>query len=73
MANTRLRRKYGFRCYTIELHKDEVTTLIQMGLLRSEDRENTDAVVSALSVFFERTLNQSGSQALVIGGGEFDH
>ena len=63
MANTRLRRKYGFCCYTIELHKDEVTALIQMGLLRSEERENKDAVVAALSVFFDRTLNPASSVA----------
>jgi hypothetical protein len=58
MADTRLRRKYGFRCLTIEIHKDEIAALISAGYLDPAERGDRHAVAGALAEFHEFFFEQ---------------
>ena len=58
MADTRLRRKYGFRCLTIEIHKDEIAALISAGYLDPAERGDKHAVAGALAEFHELFFEQ---------------
>jgi len=40
----------------VELHETEVDGLIRRGLLKTEARDNANAVSQALYAFFDRTL-----------------
>jgi hypothetical protein len=58
MARCRARRRKGLRCYSVQLHDDEVEILTQLGLLSPDERTNCYAVVEALHRFFDQTLGQ---------------
>ena len=53
----RERRRLGLRCLVIELHATEIDTLIRMGLLKRETRNDRNAIIRALYAFFDCTLN----------------
>jgi hypothetical protein len=52
----RERRQKGLRCLTIEFRETEIDTLVRMGLLKIEMRNDANAVVEALYAHFDRTL-----------------
>jgi hypothetical protein len=56
MRRHRQRRRNGLHCLTIELRATEIETLIRMGLLRSETRNDRFAIIEALYDFFDHTL-----------------
>jgi len=45
------------RCLTIELRETEIDALARMGLLRPEMRNDANAVIEALYMHFDRTLD----------------
>lgn len=53
----RERRSKGLRCLMIELRETEIDELIRKGLLRSETRNDPNAVRGALYDFLDRTLD----------------
>jgi hypothetical protein len=59
MRRCRARRRAGFRCYVIELHRSEIDTLVRRGLLPADEREDEGAVVDALGQHIEQTLGPS--------------
>jgi hypothetical protein len=52
----RERRRKGLRCVTIEMRESEIETLVRMGLLRAEMRDDASAVTEALYAHLDRTL-----------------
>jgi hypothetical protein len=56
MRRCRARRRAGYRCFTVELHRTEIDTLVHRGLLRADERDDKGAVVDALSDYIEQTL-----------------
>ena len=57
MRRYRERRRDGLRCLTIELRETEINALIRKELLKSEMRNDPNAIVDALYVFLDRTLD----------------
>jgi hypothetical protein len=58
MRRCRARRRAGFRCFTVELHRSEIDTLTRRGLLRADERDDDGAVVDALTQYIEKTLGR---------------
>jgi hypothetical protein len=58
MRRCRARRRAGFRCLTIELHDNEIDALVHRGLLRVDDREIPDAIVTALYDYLEGSIGR---------------
>ena len=58
MRRCRARRRAGFRCFTVELHDGEIEALVRRGLLRVDDREDPDAVVTALYEHLEHSIGR---------------
>jgi hypothetical protein len=56
MRRSRERRRGGLRCLRVELRETEVSALIRGGFLKSEARNEPNAIVHALYSFFERHL-----------------
>jgi hypothetical protein len=56
MRRCRARRQAGFRCFTVELHRSEIDTLIRCGLLQADEHDDDGAVVDALTQHIEQTL-----------------
>jgi hypothetical protein len=56
MRRCRARRRAGYRCFMVELHRTEIDTLVHRGLLRADERDDEGAVVDALSQYIEQTL-----------------
>jgi hypothetical protein len=56
MRRHRERRRDGLRCLIVELRETEVDALIRTGLLNSETRNDTSAVIDALYEFLDSTL-----------------
>jgi hypothetical protein len=56
MRRCRARRRAGYRCFMIELHRTEIDTLVRSGLLRADERDHEGAVIDALSQYIEQTL-----------------
>jgi len=52
----RYRRKQGLLCITTELRDTEIDTLIRMGLLRNDMRNDLKAIKKALHEFLDDTL-----------------
>ena len=52
----RERRRQGWRCFMIALHATEMDALVAMGLLKSETRDDPQAISEALSAHLDRTL-----------------
>ena len=59
MRRCRARRRAGFRCFTVEIHRTEIDALVCRGLLRVDDREDDGAVGDALSQHIEQTLGSA--------------
>ena len=57
MRRHRERRRDGLRCLTIELRETEIDALARMGLLSAEMRNDANAVIEALYMHFDRTLD----------------
>ena len=57
MRAHRQRRRDGLRCLTIELRDSEIDALIRKQLLKSERRNDLSAIIDALYVFLDRTLD----------------
>ena len=55
MRASRRRRREGLRCVTLDLRKDEVDRLIQLGHLRQADREDRNQVLLALYCFLDQS------------------
>jgi hypothetical protein len=53
----RERHRNGMRCVTIELRETEIDALIRHGLLKSETRNDLDAVRNAIYAHLESTLD----------------
>jgi hypothetical protein len=56
MRRCRARRRAGFRCFMVELHRTEIGTLVRRGFLLTDERDDEGAVVDALSRHIEQTL-----------------
>jgi hypothetical protein len=56
MRRHRDRRNKNLRCLIIELRETEIDELIRMGLLKSETRNDTNAIAKALYAHFDLTL-----------------
>jgi len=56
MRRHRERRRDGLRCLTIELRETEIDTLVRMGLLRGEVRNDPVSIIEALYAHLDRTL-----------------
>ena len=52
----RERRRQGWRCFMIALHVTEIDSLVGTGLLKSEMRDDPQAVSEALGAYLDRTL-----------------
>jgi hypothetical protein len=59
MRRCRARRRAGYRCFTVELHRTEIDALVDGGLLRADERDDDSAVVDALSQYIEQTLGSA--------------
>ena len=55
----RERRRDGLRCLTIELRETEIDALIRKGMLKTDTRNDQDAVRDALYAHLDRTLDES--------------
>jgi hypothetical protein len=53
----RERRRNGMRCVTIEVHESETNMLVHMKLLKSEMRNDANAIIEALYAHLDRTLD----------------
>jgi hypothetical protein len=56
MRRHRQRRRDGLRCLIIELRETEIDTLIRIGLLKAETRNDMDSVSRALYAHLDHTL-----------------
>jgi hypothetical protein len=56
MRRSRQRRRDGFRALRIELHATEVQALIDAVFLDESGRDDPNAIINALYVFFDRIL-----------------
>jgi hypothetical protein len=59
MRRCRARRRAGYRCFMVEIHRSEIDRLVQHGLLRAAERDNEGAVVDVLSHYIEQTLGSA--------------
>jgi hypothetical protein len=59
MRRHRERRRDGLRCVVVELRDTEIDGLIRKGLLKSETRNNRNAIIDALYVHLDRTLDET--------------
>jgi hypothetical protein len=58
MRRCRARRRAGYRCVVIEISDDEIGRLVRRGLLSADDREDLDAIQTAVYDFFEQTIGR---------------
>ena len=58
MRRCRARRRAGYRCVVIEISNDEIGGLVRRGLLSADDREDLDAIQTAVYGFFEQTIGR---------------
>jgi hypothetical protein len=57
MRRHRERRRDGLRCLTIELRDTEIEELVRRKLLKSETRNDRNAIIQALYRFLEDKLD----------------
>jgi hypothetical protein len=57
MRAYRQRRRDGLRCPIIEIRDNEIDALVRKQLLKPETRNDTSAIIDALYVFLDRTLD----------------
>jgi hypothetical protein len=53
----RERRRKGLRCLTIELRETEIDALIRKGMLKTDARNDPDAILNALYAHLDHTLD----------------
>jgi hypothetical protein len=53
----RERRRNGMRCLTIEVRESEINMLVHMKLLKSEMRNDANAIIEALYAHLDGTLD----------------
>ena len=58
MRRCRARRRAGYRCLVIEISNSEIAGLLRRGLLSADDREDLDAIQTAVYDFFEQTIGR---------------
>jgi hypothetical protein len=58
MRRCRARRRAGFRCLVIEISNAEIGGLVRHGLLPADDRNDLDAIQTAVYDFFEQTIGR---------------
>jgi hypothetical protein len=56
MRRHRERRRDGLRCVMVELRETEIDALIRKGFLKSETRNQRNAVILAIYAFLEVNL-----------------
>jgi hypothetical protein len=56
MRRCRARRRAGYRCFMVEVHRTKIDTLVRRGFLLADERDDEGAVVDALSQCIEQTL-----------------
>jgi hypothetical protein len=56
MRRCRARRRAGYRCFTVEVHRSEIDALIRYGLRPADEPDDDGAVIDALSQHIERSL-----------------
>jgi hypothetical protein len=54
MRRHRERRRDGYRCVSIEVHRAEIRALIRRGFLSEADRDDSAAIVDAIHAFLDR-------------------
>lgn len=57
MRRHRERRLDGLRCLVVEVRESEINALVRMKLLKSEMRNDRNAVLQAFYDFLDRTLD----------------
>ncbi len=57
MRRHRERRREGMRCLFVELRETEIDALVRHGLLKTETRQDQNAIADALYDYLERTLD----------------
>jgi hypothetical protein len=56
MRRHRQRRRNELRCLNVELRETEIDTLVRIGLLKKEMRNDLGAVIDALYAHLDQTL-----------------
>lgn len=59
MRLSRLRKRCGLRCLTVELSQQHIDGLIRHGLLKKQQSHDNDAVLQALYVHLARALRDA--------------
>jgi hypothetical protein len=59
MRRSRERRRGGLRCLRVEMRETEVDALVRRGFLKSEARNEQNAVLEGLYRFLEHNLGNS--------------
>jgi len=55
----RKRRRQGLRCVRIELHGTDIDSLVRLGLLKEEQRQDPEAVQAAVTALVYRGLEDA--------------
>jgi hypothetical protein len=63
MRRCRARRRAGFRCIVIEISNDEISGLVRRGLLSEDDREDLDAIQTAVYAAIVTRNSRAGGAA----------
>ena len=58
MRRCRARRRAGYRCLTIEIHDTEIDELVHRGLLGIDEREDPEAIATALYDYLEASIGR---------------
>lgn len=58
MRRHRERRRDGLRCLMIELRETEIDALIRKGTLKTDARNDPDAILNALYAHLDHTLDE---------------
>jgi len=56
MRLSRQRHRDGYRTLWIDIHRDEIDSLVKLGYLHPDDRADRGAIEQAVHKFFEREL-----------------
>ena len=59
MRRHRERKRNGMRCVVVEVRETEIDTLVRIGLLKNEMRNDEDEIRDALYAHLDRTLVSS--------------
>jgi hypothetical protein len=56
VRRSRQRRRLGYRCFTVDIHHEEIDALVRQGYLPADSRGDDDAILEAIYWFLERSL-----------------